>query len=118
MPSRDWKLRIQDILEAIAKILRITNGMTFEDLLADETLAQAVMYNFIIIGEASKNIPETIQLRYPQISWRLMGDMRNVMVHEYFQVNLEEVWETIEDEFPSLVPKLQELLDAENRRSP
>ena len=118
MSSRDWQLRIQDILEASTKTLRMMNGITFEELQADERLAGAVMYNFVIIGEASKNIPETIQLRYPQIPWRLMGDMRNAIVHEYFQVKVQKVWRAIQNDLPSLVLELQKLLEAENRRSP
>ena len=104
----EWPLRIQDILQAIARIQRSTNGITFEDFTrTEEIILQGILYNFIIIGEASINVPDEIQSRYPQIPWRLIGDMRNVMAHEYFQVKLERVWRTISEDIPSLVPPLQ-----------
>jgi uncharacterized protein with HEPN domain len=113
MPSRDWRLRLQDILESITEIERRTRGMTFEEFAKNQTTIKAVLYDFIIIGEATRNIPNEIQSRYPLIPWRLMEGMRNVATHEYFQVNLIRVWATIKEDLPLLVPQLQELLDSE-----
>jgi len=110
---RDWRLRVQDILEAIASIQQRTSGMTVENLMENETVAKAVLYDFVVIGEAATNVPLDLQLRYPEIPWRLMSDMRNVMVHEYFQVSIQRVWETIEDDLPSVLPLLQNLLKQE-----
>jgi uncharacterized protein with HEPN domain len=87
--------------------------MSFEKFQGDETVTKAVLYDFVIIGEATRNIPVNIQSRYPQIPWRLMTGMRNVVVHEYFQTNLVRIWETINNELPPLVPQLQELLERE-----
>ena len=84
MPSREWKLRIQDITESIDEILQRTAGMTFEDFKANRTIIKAVLYDLGIIGEAVRHIPREIKLRYPKIPWRLMSDMRNVIFHEYF----------------------------------
>ena len=103
MPSRDWRLRIQDILQSIAEIQQRTSGLTFEEFQTDKTIAKAVLYDFVIIGEATRNIPVDIQSRYSQIPWRLMAGMRNVMTHEYFQINLLRVWETIDYDLSSLV---------------
>jgi len=111
--SRTWKLRIQDILDAIASIQSRIVGMSLESLAADETVAKAVLYDFIVIGEASANVPAELQSRYSNIPWRLMQDMRNVMAHEYFQINIERVWKTIEDDLQSLVPLLHQLLEQE-----
>ncbi|BAZ13636.1 hypothetical protein NIES4071_54750 [Calothrix sp. NIES-4071] len=63
-------------------------GMSFSDFQSNETIVKAVFYDFLIIGEAAINIPSEIQQRYPNIPWRVIGDMRNVMAHKYFQVNL------------------------------
>ncbi|GAB4192541.1 MAG: DUF86 domain-containing protein [Coleofasciculaceae cyanobacterium] len=115
MPSRDWRLRIQDIMQSVAGIQGRTAGMTFEDFQANETIAKAVFYDLAIIGEAARNIPSEIQSRYPQILWRSMGDMRNVMTHEYFQVKLNLVWNTIQNNLPSLALQLQDLLEREAR---
>lgn len=111
MSSRDWRLRIQDILESITEVEQRTKGMTFEEFAKNQTTVKAVLYDFIIIGEATRNIPNEIQSRYPLISWCLMGGMRNVATHEYFQVNLSRVWATIQEDLPLLMPQLQEVLE-------
>ena len=113
MSSRVWQLRVQDILNAITSIEQRTAEMTFEQFAADETIVKSVLYDFIIIGEASVNIPEEIQSHYSQIPWRLMSDMRNIMAHEYFQVNLMLTWRTIQNNLPSLKLQLLDLLESE-----
>ena len=115
MPSRDWRLRLQDILESIREIERRTKGMTFEEFAKNQTTIKAVLYDFIIIGEATRNVPKEIQSRYPLIPWRLMAGMRNVATHEYFQVNLSRIWATIREDLPTLVPQLQEVLSREKK---
>lgn len=110
MPSRGWKLRIQDILDAITEIKERVKDMTFEEFTADPTLVKSVLYDFIIIGEASKNIPAEIQAQYSHIPWRLMTGMRNIVAHEYFQVNLKRIWATITYDLENLEPQLEEIL--------
>ncbi len=115
MPSRDWRLRLQDILQSITGIEQRTANITFEEFQNNETLVKAVLYDFVVIGEATRTIPDQIQNRYPDIPWRLMAGMRNVVTHEYFQVDLARVWETIQDDLPRLVSQLQDLLECEAR---
>ena len=113
MSSRDWRLRLRDILESISEIEQRTKGITFEQFARNQTTVKAVLYDFIIIGEATRNVSKEIQSRYPLIPWRLMGGMRNITTHEYFQVNLSRVWATIQEDLPILVPQLQEVLESE-----
>ncbi|TRU31957.1 MAG: DUF86 domain-containing protein [Microcystis aeruginosa Ma_MB_F_20061100_S20] len=113
MPSRDWRILLQDILESITAIEQRTKGMTFEEFAKNQTTVKAVLYDFIILGEATRNVPKEIQSRYPLIPWRLMGGMRNVATHEYFQVNLSRVWATIQEDLPTLLPQLQGVLERE-----
>jgi uncharacterized protein with HEPN domain len=113
VPSRDWRFRIQDIVLSISEIKQRTRGVTFEEFTKNQTLVKAVLYDFVVIGEATRNVPNDIQLRYPLIPWRLMGGMRNVVTHEYFQVDLSRVWETIQNDLSSLLPQLQEVLERE-----
>lgn len=110
MPSREWRLRIQDILQAAQDIEQFTKGITFEEFQNNKMLVQSVLYNFVIIGEASANIPNEIRELDPSIPWRIMSDMRNVMAHEYFQVNLSVVWQTIHRSLPPVLAKLQKLI--------
>jgi uncharacterized protein with HEPN domain len=87
MPDRDWKFRIEDILESIAKVERYTAGMTFDTFTADEKTIDAVVRNFTIIGEAARYMPQEIEARYPYLPWNEMRGMRNIVVHEYFGVS-------------------------------
>jgi len=114
VPSRPWRLRIQDILDAIARIQQATAGISYEQFEQMEDLVlHGILYNFMIVGEAAVNVPDSIQSRYPQIPWRSMRDMRNVMVHEYFQVNLDRMWRTIYEDLPAVVAMLETLLQQE-----
>ena len=87
--------------------------MAFEQFQGNETIAKAVLYDFIIIGEAAINVPSDIQSRYSEIPWWSMGDMRNIMAHQYFQVTLRIVWNTIENDLPSVMQQLQEVMEHE-----
>ena len=110
MPYRDWKLRVEDILEAINKIERYTANMSLNNFLADEKSSDAVVRNLEIIGEAARNIPEDICLRFPNVPWDKMRGMRNMLAHEYFGVSLPIIWQTIKDDLPPLVNPLKEVL--------
>jgi len=101
VPSRDPLLRIQDILDAIAKIQRYTRGMTLETFSSDEKTIDAVVRNFIVIGEAAGQIPEDLRDRYPTVPWSVMRNMRNVLTHVYFGVSLPILSQTISED---LVP--------------
>ena len=66
-----------------------------------------------VIGEAAVNIPTDIQERLPELPWRLMSNMRNLIAHEYFRVDREIVWDTVQNNLPQLIEPLQKLLDSE-----
>lgn len=110
MPPRDWTLRIEDILAAIEKIERYTAGMTAEAFRGDEKTVDAVVRNLMIVGEAAQHIPPEVLERAPQIAWADMRGMRNIVVHEYFGVSLDILWETAKVDLPPLVPLLRSLL--------
>ncbi len=113
MSSRDWSLRVRDILQAIDSIQQRTAGMTQADFEANETTVKAVLYDFIVMGEAAINIPAEIQARALDLPWQLMSDLRNVIAHEYFRVEPEIVWDTIQNNLPDLIKPLQQLLASE-----
>ena len=104
MPPRNWRLRIEDILESIGKISRYTKGMNFDTFAQNEMAIDAVVRNFSIIGEAARHVPEQIQMRCPELPWEDMCAMRNVLVHQYFGADLKTIWETIRHDFPPLTP--------------
>ena len=73
MPHRDWKFRIEDILDAVCAIQQYTQGMEFKTFTEDRKTVDAVVRNLIIIGEAAVHVPEDICLKYPEVPWH---DMR------------------------------------------
>lgn len=113
MPPREASDRIGEILEAIDKIERYTEGMDLDGFRADERTIDAVLHNLTVIGEAANHVPDEVQTRHPGIPWKRMRGMRNVVVHEYFGVSLEIIWETVWNDLPPLVPRLRTLLEEE-----
>ena len=107
---RDYKLYLVDIKEAIEKIETFTKDLTFENFVQDIKTVDAVIRNLEIVGEASKHVPKRIKERYSDIDWKAIIGMRNVVVHEYFGVNLEILWKTIRSRLPELRARIEELL--------
>ena len=111
MSSRKWQQRVEDIIDAIIEIQQFTQDIEFGDFQSNQVLMKAVLYNFIIIGEATRNVPIEVQMLKPEIPWRLMGGMRNVVAHEYFQVDARRIWETSIDDLPTIIEPLRNLLN-------
>ena len=109
MPPRVWKALLKDVLDRVARIERYTGGMTFEEFERDTLRQDAVLYNITIIGEAATQIPQDVQQRLA-LPWREMRGMRNTIVHSYFSVRLNVVWETIKNDLPAIVPLLEAAL--------
>lgn len=103
--DNSWKQKIKDIQNSILKIKDYTQGLTFEEFKNNPILT--------IIGEATRSIPEEIKNRYSEVPWREMNDLRNRVVHEYFRVSYEIVWDTINYDLVQLRPQLQKILDNE-----
>lgn len=110
MSSRDWLFRIQDILKAIQKIETYIEGMTLNQFKKNELVIDAVIRNFEIIGEASKNISKSTRDLYPDIPWDQMNGMRNILIHEYFGVDETTVWHTAKTHLPILKEQFEALL--------
>jgi uncharacterized protein with HEPN domain len=93
-PNRDWRLYAEDLIEACGKVRRYVSGMTFEAFMADERTRDAVMRNIEIIGEAAKGIPDRVAAGAPEIPWRNVRGMRDILAHGYFGASQEIVWVT------------------------
>ena len=100
-----------DMMEAAVKILKYTQGLTFEDFLADDKTIDAVVRNFEIIGEASLRIDEDFRLENPQIEWKKLSGFRNRIVHDYFGIDYEIVWSILTQDVEELVFQLDQLLN-------
>ncbi len=110
MSPRAWKFRIEDISDALDKINLYVEGLTFENWLKDQKTIDAVVRNFEIVGEAAARVPANIQEQIPEIPWYQLKAMRNVLIHEYFGVDNEVIWRTIQNDLPPLRDKIRKIL--------
>lgn len=114
MRRRQWRLRLEDILEAVTSIQEFTRDMTLESFKTDKRTVDAVVRNVEVIGEAARHLPQEIERRYPDIPWSRVRAMRNVMAHEYFGISTTIMWQTIQDDLPALKATVQRMLAAES----
>ena len=110
MSKRVWKLFIGDIFDSIKLIENYVKDMDFEDFSYDRKTIDAVVRNFEIIGEASRNIPHEIRNKYPDIDWNGMIGLRNRIAHEYFGLDTSIIWFIIKQELPILKEKIKDIL--------
>ena len=103
MPPRDWRIRVQDILDAIERVQRHVSDHDLARFTENELVVDAVSYCFGIIGEAARHVPDQVAAAHPELQWAEMRAMRNVVVHEYFGVTLETLWKTASEDLPGLV---------------
>jgi uncharacterized protein with HEPN domain len=99
---RSQNLYLNDISESIEKILEYTKEIDLDMFIENSMVFDAVVRNFEIIGEAARNIPDSIKTRFSDIPWADMVGMRNILIHGYFGVDYSIVWNTI-----GLLPNLQ-----------
>ena len=98
---------VEDIIESGEKILLYTNGLSFEQFISDSKTIDAVIRNFEIIGEAANRLPEEFKDKYPEIDWHRMRGFRNRIVHDYFGIDYNIVWQIKETVLQEMLEKLK-----------
>jgi uncharacterized protein with HEPN domain len=93
---------LQHMLVEADYLLGQTAGLTYDAFVADETLRRAFVRSLGIIGEAAKKVPESFCARYPQLQWRAIVAMRDRLIHDYFGVDYELVWDVVQNRVPDL----------------
>jgi len=109
--GREYVDYLKDILDAIEKAEQFTEGMDFERFSFDYKTRFAVIRALEIIGEASKEIPESIKRQNPDLPWREIAGIRDILIHEYFGLSLQIIWKTLKEDFPKLKPIISTMLE-------
>lgn len=113
---RSYSVYLDDMLSSMHQIRKYTKGMDFEEFKNSRITIDAVIRNFEIIGEASKHVPDSLKEKYPALPWKQMYGLRNYVTHEYFGIDLENIWEIITNNLPENIEDLSEII--KNEKSP
>jgi uncharacterized protein with HEPN domain len=99
--KRDHRVYLEDILTAIERIEKYSRGGA-EEFFSDTMLQDAIIRQVSIVGEAAAKLPKSVREQAPDIPWKQMIGMRNIVIHDYSEIKLERIWETIETDLPVL----------------
>ena len=105
------RIRLQHMRDAATEARSFVRGRTRGDLDADRMLLRALVKDIEIIGEAASRVSSEAQEACPQLPWVDIIGMRNRLIHAYFDVNLDLVWETVQQDLPFLIAEIQQILD-------
>ncbi len=114
---RNQDIYLKDIIEAMNKIEEFVEGMVFEEFQNEDKTSSAVIWKFGVIGEATKNIPKEIRIKYSEIPWKLMAGMRDRLIHSYFGIDYKLVWTAIKDDIPKVKTLLKKIIEERKGKS-
>ena len=107
---RDYKVYLEDILQAIGKIREYTFGLSLGAFAADAKTFDAVVRNLEVIGEAARTVPEATRSQHPEVDWKKIAGLRNILIHQYFGVDAELIWDIIQNKLRPLEEQIQAMV--------
>ena len=107
---RDFKIFLKDILEAISRIETYTKDLSFKDFCENKLVQDGVVRNLEIIGEAIKHVPEEIRKKYPDLEWKKIAGLRDILIHAYFGIDHDIVWDVVTNKIPELKEQVLRIL--------
>ena len=108
--NRNYLIYLEDIKISIERIFQYTKDIDYKEFEKNQIVIDAVIRNFEIIGEASKNVNEKIKERYPKLTWKEMYFLRDLLSHEYFGIDLEILWAIITNNLPNDLESILEVI--------
>ena len=114
--ERRNKEYLKDIKDSIERVTSYTEGLTYDEFMKDNKTQDAVVRNLEVIGEATKNLSDSLRKKHPQIPWRDLTGVRDKLIHGYFRIDYDIVWNIITKELPLLLPQIEELLVNESNQ--
>ena len=105
--SRDWRFYLDDMLACCRRVQLFSDGLCKTDFLENRMAYDATVRNLELIGEAARNIPAEVRENMPEVPWREMVAFRNLLIHGYFGINDDILWDVIKNEIPTLSQRLQ-----------
>jgi uncharacterized protein with HEPN domain len=113
--SRDFLLFLRDIERSCRKIVSHTSGLRRDEVFADDLSFDGILFNLLVIGEAVKNLPLELREKYPDIAWREIAGLRDLVAHTYFALDLDILWDAIQRDVPTLWSRVREILAKESK---
>lgn len=107
---RDYRAYLRDILEAIRRIEKYTENISFDEFVDNELIQDGVLRNLEVIGEAVKNIPDDIKSDNPNVEWRKIAGLRDILIHAYFGIDVEIIWDIVKNKVPELGRDIKDIL--------
>ncbi len=108
--SREYKDYLEDILNSVDKIERYTKNLTFEEFAMDDKTMDAVIRNLEVIGEAVKHLPVELKEDNPDIDWRAIAGLRDILIHAYFGIDEDIIWDVIENKISIFKKQIKKLI--------
>lgn len=111
MRARPHGLYVGDMLSAMSRIERYVKGLSFDDFVKSDIVIDAVIRNLEVMGEAAKNVPDEVRDAHPEIPWRRIVGLRNIVIHDYLGIDLENIWRIATENIPEVRPLVARLVE-------